>query len=138
MLCVRVCVCVRARMYVVVLPQLHYYIVARYILLTSHFECDDVLLLFEAVDTRDPAVDGLLVSDLLCEWVSEQESAVDGRGSVADLSVPVVDLCDSSVGGRDPSVVERELLVGGRDPDPVAVDLRDTGRDSVWLALSVP
>lgn len=88
---------------------------------------DDVLLLFEAVDIRDP-VDDLLLSALLCGCVPEQDSAVGtrdpaGDGCERDCCDSSVGRCDSIVCGRDPpSLGGWELLVDGRDP---VVDTRD-------------
>ena len=98
---------------------------------------NDVLLLFEAVDTRDPAVS---LPDLLCGRVSEQDSAVGRRDPVTDGCEPdwcnsSEGRCDSEVCGRDRSLGECELLVDGRDP--VTVDTRDSDCDPVLLPVHV-
>ena len=99
---------------------------------------DDVLLLFEAVDIRDPVVD-LLLPVLLCGRVSEH-SAVDRRDPVPDGCGSSLGGHDPSVGGRDPSLYRWELFVDARDPDcdPVLLPLLVTSsRDVLPLVLPV-
>lgn len=82
-------------------------------------DLDGVLLLFEAVYTRDPATDDLSsLFVLLCGSVSGQDSAVSRRDPLVDGCES--DWCDPSLGGWEP-------LVDGRDP--VTVDTRDPDCD---------
>lgn len=100
--------------------------------LTSCLDLDDVLLLFEAVDIRDPAMDDLSLPGLLYGRVSEL-SAVDRRDPVLDGCGSSLDGCEPSVCGYDPSLGGWELFVDVRDLVPV--DTRDPACDPVLLLL---